>query len=256
LTSNNSHIHFFLKGFNAADSLSAKEQTENVLNKISLFCKSRGIPYRNIVRTWIYLREIDRDYMDMVECRRKVFSNWGLSEKDRFPASTGIGGRNKNPKALVLMDAIIIDGIKDGQIQRMEAVSRMSHAMSYGVTFERGLKVRYGDRDHLYISGTASIDTNGDVIHRADIIKQTEHTLENIRVLLGKSSSSMDELVYLLVYIKDPADAILIDSYLKANLPEHIPFILLQADICRQEWLIEIEGMAISKSDHQQYNDF
>ena len=256
LISNNIYTCYFLKGFTAADSLSAEDQTKNLLNKISSFCKSREIPYTNIVRTWIYLRDINRDYLDMAESRREVFSNWGLSEKDKFPASTGIGGRDKNPQNLILMDAIIIGGIKEKQIQRMETMTHMSHAISYGVTFERGLKIRYGDRDHLYISGTASIDINGNVMHRADILKQTERTLENIRALLEESSSSFQNLVYLVIYLKDPANAEIVNRYLNASLPEHIPFILLQADICRQEWLIEIEGMAISKSHNPLYNDF
>lgn len=83
-----------------------------------------------------------------------------------------------------------------------------------------------------------------------------KRTLENIRMLLEGASSSIDELKYLIVYIKDPADGNIVDCYLKANLPEHIPFILLQADICRQEWLIEIEGMAVSKAHNSQYKDY
>jgi len=256
LISSNSYTHFFMKGFTAADSLYARDQTKNLLYKISSFCKFKEIPYRNIIRTWIYLRDINRDYLDMAESRREVFLNWGLSEKDKFSASTGIGGRNKIPKNLVLMDAIILDGIKDEQIQRMEALTHMSTTMSYGVTFERGLKVKYGDRDHLYISGTASIDSDGNVIHKNDLLKQSERTLENIQMLLKKSSSSIDEMAYMVVYLKDPADAYLVNNYLKANLPLHVPCLLLQADICRPEWLIEIEGMAISRSYHPEYNDF
>ena len=131
-----------------------------------------------------------------------------------------------------------------------------ANTMSSGVTFERGLKVKYGDRDHLYISGTSSIDSDGNVIHKNDLLKQSERTLENIQMLLKKSSSSIDEMAYMVVYLKDPADAYLVNNYLKANLPLHVPCLLLQADICRPEWLIEIEGMAISRSYHPEYNDF
>ncbi|MBN1627394.1 MAG: hypothetical protein JW944_12805 [Deltaproteobacteria bacterium] len=254
--STNSYEHHYLKGLTSGGPLSAQDQIRNLLNTVSLFCKSRNIPHKNIIRTWIYIRDINKYYNDMAETRREVFVGWGLSEKDRFPASTGIGGRNKYPDDLLLMDAIIIGGMEDGQVQRMEAALHMPHAMNYGVTFERGIRVRYGDREHLYISGTASIGANGDVMHKDDILRQTERTLENIRALLEGASRSIDELKYLIVYIKNSDDGDLVNSYLKANLADHIPFVLLQADICRQGWLIEIEGMAVSKAYNPQYKDY
>lgn len=253
---NKSHTLYFLKGLYDADSYSVKDQTGMAFGVFSSFCKDRGIPYRNILRTWIYLRDINRDYEDMVEARSQIFSEWGFKGHDRFPASTGIGGRTKEPRSLLSMDAIMIDGVQDEQLLKMEALTHMSPAMHYGVTFERGLKVRYGDRDHLYISGTASINDSGNVIHHNNVIKQTERTLENIRILLEESSGSMDDVVYLTVYLKDSADKEAVQTCLKENLPRHIPCLLLQADVCRPEWLIEIEGMAISKGHHPQYNDF
>jgi hypothetical protein len=75
-------------------------------------------------------------------------------------------------------------------------------------------------------------------------------------VLLEGAASSMDDVMCLVVYLKDPSDKRIVQSYLKENLPVHIPCILLQADVCRPEWLIEIEGMAISKILNPLYHDF
>ncbi|MFN2115781.1 MAG: sugar phosphate nucleotidyltransferase, partial [Anaerolineae bacterium] len=52
--------------------------------------------------------------------------------------------------------------------------------IDYGVTFERGIRIRFGDRSHLHISGTASIDKCGEIVHPGDILKQTERTVANI----------------------------------------------------------------------------
>jgi len=139
--SNNSYIHYFLKGLSDTDSMSIKDQTRKVFDIISSFCKERGIPYKNIIRTWIYVKDIDRNYGVISETRREVFSNWDLTEKDKFPASTSTGGMNKDLRNLLLVDVTIVDGIKDGQLQKMEALTHMSPTMRYGVIFERGLKV-------------------------------------------------------------------------------------------------------------------
>ncbi len=256
LVANHLHTLYFLKGLTCPDSSPVRVQTSKVFDILSSFCKNRGIPYNNILRTWLYLRHIDRDYEDMVGARSRVFSEWGIEENGRFPASTGIGGKNRDPASFILMDAVVIGGVRDEQVHKMEALTHMSPAMDYGVTFERGLRVSYGDREHLYISGTASIDTRGNVMHRTDVIKQTERTLENIRVLLEDASSSMGDLTYLIVYLKNKQDAGLVDNYLKANLRSHVPYLLLQADVCRPDWLIEIEGMAVSGNHNPRFNVF
>jgi enamine deaminase RidA (YjgF/YER057c/UK114 family) len=255
LTSNSRH-HYFLKGLTSSNSNSIKEQTRSVLGQIASFCRDRSISYRNIIRTWLYIRDMDRNYKDMSNVRTELFHDWGLNEIDGFPASTGIGAGTTNPGTLVSLDAIILDGIENEQVQKMEASSHMSTTMAYGVTFERGLKINYGDRSHMYISGTASIDSRGNVLYPGDLMGQTRRSLENIRVLLDASDSSIDDIVYLIVYFRDLGGAEQVDSYLKTTLHPHIPYILLKGTVCRPEWLIEIEGMAISKEHHPQYKGY
>ena len=48
-----------------------------------------GLEFRDVVRTWIHLRDIDRDYADLNRARRAFFAARGI---DPAPASTGIGG--------------------------------------------------------------------------------------------------------------------------------------------------------------------
>ncbi len=252
----NSRRYYFLKGLSSTDSNSVKEQTRSIFSQIASFCRHRSISFWNIVRTWLYIRDMDLNYTDMSNTRAEVFRQWGTDENSGFPASTGIGGGTANPKTLVSLDAVILDGIKKEQIQKMEAPTHMSPTTAYGVTFERGLKVDYGDRSHMYISGTASIDSMGNVLYPGDLIGQTRRTLENIRTLLNESDGRMDDIVYLIVYFRNVDGVKQVNSYLKANLPSHIPYVLLKGTVCRPEWLIEIEGMAISKEGHPHYKGF
>ena len=53
--------------------------------------------------------------------------------------------------------------------------------------FERGTSVEYGDRRHLFISGTASIDHRGEVVHVGDVREQTRRMWENVEKLLEEA---------------------------------------------------------------------
>ncbi len=74
-----------------------------------------------------------------------------------------------NPKIHVLFDAYAVKGLQPGQVTYLHALSHLSPTALYGVTFDRGTSVEYGDRRHLFISGTASIDHRGEVVHVGDV---------------------------------------------------------------------------------------
>nr|MBC8555280.1 hypothetical protein [Candidatus Brocadiales bacterium] len=150
----------------------------------------------------------------------------------------------------------IINGLEKEQFVKMEALSHMNPTIKYGVTFERGVQIKYGDRSHQYISGTASIDNKGEVVHKGDVIKQTDRMLENVSVLLETVGSSLNEVAYFIVYLRDFSDSDKVNSHLREELPLEIPFLILQANVCRPGWLIEIEGIAISDYRNNKYKCF
>ncbi|MDR2679222.1 MAG: hypothetical protein LBC47_00255, partial [Tannerella sp.] len=124
------------------------------------------------IRTWIFVRDVDVNYAGIVKARRERFAENGLTEKTHYIASTGIGGRHADPKAIVVLDAYAVKGLEDGQIQYLYAKSHLNSTYEYGVTFERGTCIRYGDRRHVFISGTASIDNQGKIVHEGDVDRQ------------------------------------------------------------------------------------
>ena len=209
----------------------------------------------NCIRTWIYVRDIDNNYAGMVKARNRVFDEHNLTKDTHFIASTGIEGRYADPSVSVLMDAYAIGGIESEQIKYLKALSHLNPTHEYGVAFERGTAVDYGDRRHIFISGTASIDNHGQIVHVGDIQGQIRRTFENISALLADANARLEDLTHLIVYLRDIADYALTEEYISSHYPE-IPCVIVQAPVCRPGWLIEIEGIAIKSVNNLLYNNY
>jgi enamine deaminase RidA (YjgF/YER057c/UK114 family) len=105
----------------------------------------------------------------------------------------------------------------------------------------------YGGISVLLVSGTAAI-SGQETIGQGDIRKQLEVTIENIRALSGRENitrynGSSDQLKYqwIRVYIKHMDDFEMVRSICQEHFGD-IPAIYLQADICRDDLLVEIEA--------------
>jgi len=210
---------------------------------------------RNCIRTWIFVQNIDVQYSGMVTARRKHFEREGLTPNTHFIASTGIEGRYIYPDVLVLIDAYAIAGIEPAQIKYLQAPTHLNPTHEYGVTFERGTSVDYGDRRHIYISGTASINNRGEIVHPLDVEKQTERTLENVQALLAEAEAEMNDVVSMIVYLRDTADYNVVNRYMEVNYPT-IPRIMILAPVCRPGWLVEVECIAIKAIENKQFGEF
>lgn len=224
----------------------SEEQTNQLFSAFCAALQSKNLSLRdNTVRTWIYVRDVDNNYSGMVTARKSLFSSIGLTENSRYIASTGIEGRCADPHTLIMMNAFSISNIKEQQIVRMEAPDHLSKTITYGVTFERGLRIRFGDRSHLYISGTASIDKGGKILHDGDVEAQAMRTLENIEALLAPHNAFLENFQYLIVYLRNPKHYQFVLDLINSRISPDLPIVFLEAPVCRPGWLIEIEGLAI-----------
>ena len=189
------------------------------------------------VRTWIYVRDIDSNYAGLVNARNDVFAEEGLSHDTHYIASTGIGGATEGRNAVVAIDFLTRPDIRESDMTYLKALSHLSPTHDYGVAFERGVRLSDGQ---IFISGTASIDSRGQVLHEGDVLAQTDRLLENISELLREGGSSLDEVPYFVIYLRDISDYPVIDAYMQERFPT-VPRILLEARVCRPSWLIEME---------------
>jgi len=197
------------------------------------------------VRTWIYLKDVDVFYQGMVDSRRALFAQNGLTRNTHFIASTGIEGACAHRFDLVAMDAYSVLDLEPGQITYLNDFDRLCPTADYQVTFERGTRVGYSDRAHHFISGTASIDHEGRVLYRGDVLRQLDRALGNVEALLRSGAAGLADMMYLLVYLRDPADYGRVNDYLGDRFPG-MPVLIVQGAVCRPDWLIEVEGVGVA----------
>lgn len=229
---------------NTDQSLSSASQTRRAFNDLIHVLNAQGGTLEgNCVRTWLYVKGVDIFYQGMVDERRDVFAHHGLTADTHYIASTGIEGGGAHRYDLIAMDAYSILGLKPEQVFYLNDFSRLCATKDYNVHFERGARIAFADRRHYYISGTASIDSVGDVVHIGNVEKQLDRTLENIEALLNSGGATLDDMMAMTVYLRDPADYARIAERLNDRFPTQ-PFVIVQGPVCRPEWLIEIEGIA------------
>ena len=209
----------------------------------------------NCIRTWLFVNDIDLNYGGVVRARNQVFFTQGLTQHTHFIASTGIGGRQADPNVLSQMDNYAIDGIQTEQVHYLYAPTHLNRTSDYGVSFERGSYVNYGDRRHIFISGTASINNKGEILFPKDVIKQTQRVWENVDALLKEADSSFDDVMAMIVYIRDVADYEVVRALYAERFSDK-PVIIVHAPVCRPGWLVEMECMAVKKTENPEYAPF
>ncbi len=231
---------------NACDtSENSETQTRILLENYVQHLENEGVSLAdNCVRTWFFVNEVDLNYAGVVKARNEVFATQNLTDQTHFIASTGIGGRQADAQVLAQMDAYAIDGIQQAQIGFLYAPTHLNRTSDYGVAFERGTFVDYGDRHHVFISGTASIDNKGEIVHHGDVVAQCRRMWENVEALLAEADCSFADAAQMIVYLRDPADYSTIKKLFEERFPEK-PWVIVHGKVCRPGWLIEMEMMAI-----------
>ena len=231
-------------------------QTRLLLNDYVMQLMEQGCKLAdNCIRTWFFVQNVDVNYAGVVKARNEVFVTQNLTEKTHYISSTGIGGRHADPKVSVQMDAYAVDGIKPGQIHFLYAPTHLNPTYEYGVSFERGTYVDYGDRRQVFISGTASINNKGEVVHPGNIRRQTERMWENVEALLKEAGCTFADLGQMIVYLRDMADYAVVKEMYDKRFPA-TPKVFVHAPVCRPGWLIEMECMGVKRLENTEYAPF
>lgn len=224
--------------------IDAYTQTRLLFDKYLKSIEGSGMTInKNCVRTWIYVNDIDNNYADVVKARNDIFDKFGLTSDTHYIASTGIGGRSQIRDASVAMDFLTYPEIKETDKKYLQALDHLNPTHEYGVAFERGVRIDTGNTQTFFISGTASIDKNGMVMYKGDVIRQTGRLLENIGALLKDGGATMKDIKYFIIYLRDISDYQSVSMFMN-NVYKDIPFIIVEAKVCRPEWLIEMECVA------------
>jgi enamine deaminase RidA (YjgF/YER057c/UK114 family) len=251
----NGYRHLWKMGMHEHNGDSAT-QTESLLIRYEeALARFNATLEANCIRTWFFVRDVDIQYAGMVKARKQNFIEQGLTEKTHYIASTGIGGIPADTRAIIQLGTYAMTGFEPKQQRYLYAPTHLNPTYEYGVTFERGTCMEYGDRAHVFISGTASINNKGEVMHLGDITRQTYRMWENVEKLLEEANSSFDDVVQIIVYLRDVNDYKMVNAMFEKKFPD-IPRIITLAPVCRPTWLIEMECIAIADRKNPEYRNF
>lgn len=240
-------------GTSVSHAPSSEEQTSLLLKHYVMQLLSNGGHLADdCIRTWFFVQNVDVNYAGVVKARNEEFFTQNLTSKTHFISSTGINGRNADPSVLVQLDTYAVLGLKPEQIKFLYAPTHLNPTYEYGVSFERGTRVDYGDRRQVFISGTASIDNKGNVLHVGDIRRQTERMWENVDALLSEAECGFEDVGQMIVYLRDVADYAVVNEMFEKRFPG-VPRVIVHAPVCRPGWLIEMECMATKEVKNEDY---
>jgi enamine deaminase RidA (YjgF/YER057c/UK114 family) len=200
-----------------------------------------GMRFGDVIRTWIHVRDIGREYGALNEARREFFRQRGIA---RRPASTGVQGLPFPDAHGFSMSLYAVKGLRPVDITPM-STPFLNEAWTYGADFSRGLRVAGTNSVSLYVSGTASVDEAGRTAHLGDFEAQAEHMLHNVASLLARQGASFDDVVSGVVYLKSRSDARSLRAMFRRYGFDGFPCALVEAPLCRTDLLCEAEVVAM-----------
>jgi enamine deaminase RidA (YjgF/YER057c/UK114 family) len=133
-----------------------------------------------------------------------------------------------------------------------------AYAYAKPSSFSRGMRIDLNGLAILLISGTASIDEAGVSVHIGDFRAQMRRTLSNIGGLLAVEGATWKDIVRTTCYLRDierDYEAFNEErtAFFKAEGLDPLPASTgIQAILCRPELLIEIEAIAMFRTQKKE----
>ena len=130
-----------------------------------------------------------------------------------------------------------------------------AYAYAKPSSFSRAMRIDFNGLVILLISGTASIDENGVSVHIGDFRAQMRRTFSNITGLLEAEGCTWHDMVRTTCYLRDierDYDAFNEERttfYAEQKLDPLPASTGIQAILCRPELLIEIEAIAMFRTE-------
>lgn len=223
-----------------------------VFNEITDLANTHGFLPTDIIRTWIYLSNIKRDYSNLNKARRKFFEKSNIdfgSHSPMLPASTCIEGATSDSSPIII-DTILIDRktINAPRISRLyNDLQNEANGSSYlfGPTFSRALLLENDEYSEIQLSGTAGIDEAGKTVYLDDPFNQIKKAIQNINNLLQQHDFSFRDICQGTCFIKNED---YFNTYLKVldslGMESYVNTFAI-TNICREDLLFEIDGILI-----------
>lgn len=233
--------HCLLAGLGprAAGAGSPGAQAQETFSALEQVLGGAGFSIADIARTWFYNRDILSWYDDFNRVRSAFYSKHPF-RAGASPASTGIEGRNPGGTALALA-AWAVQPLTGRTVVREIVSPLQCPAPAYGSTFSRAMEIASGGRTRLLISGTASIAPGGESVWAGDAPKQIDLTMAVIAAMLESRAMGFADVARASAYFKHAGDLAHFTAWLRARGLEHMPFLPMHCDVCRDDLLFELE---------------
>lgn len=207
--------------------------------------------HSNLLRIWNYIDGINEGDGDNE--RYKLFCNGraaGLRaleptrDERRFPAATCIGRRDGDPMVQVYWLAGRAPGLP---LENPRQISAYRYPREYGPTPPSFSRAMLASDRLVMISGTASIVGHASR-HRGNVRAQLDETFTNLANVLQRAAGAAPGITtklgpqsLLKIYLRDEALLPDVQEFLNERVPPETQYVVLHADVCRSELLVEID---------------
>jgi chorismate lyase/3-hydroxybenzoate synthase len=232
-----------------ADKAPLQLATESAYRQVFALLDTLRYPY--LFRCWNYIADINarsfglERYRQFNMGRYDAFLAHGRDVTGNVPAACALGSA-QGP----LTVGFLAGRVAPLSIENPRQISACEYPQQYGPrspTFSRASLMRQGDDEVLFVSGTASIVGHA-TMHPSNVVAQARETMTNIKAVLAEANRLASQpgfdlsSLHYKVYMRNPADLEQIRAELTHCVGDSLKAVYLQADVCRQELLLEIEA--------------
>jgi enamine deaminase RidA (YjgF/YER057c/UK114 family) len=241
------HARHLLLGDVAPEKLDASraDQARNVYERMEEYVEAAKMEVTEIGRTWMFLDEI-LDWYGLFNAVRTEFYKRRKIFDAIVPASTGVGVKNARGAAL-LAGAWAIQPKSPRMAVRELGSPLQCPAPAYGSSFSRAIEVLTPEYRRVLISGTASIHRGGETARLDDVRGQIDLTMDVVQAILAANDLTFTATTRATAYFKDVRNAALMDDWCRRHELLRFPFVSVQADVCRDDLLFELELDAMAQ---------
>ena len=241
----------------AASSLTPPLQQAAALAYQQIFKLLDELNFPHIHRFWNYMADINKvshgleRYQQFNLGRQSAFVASGRQILGQLPAACALGTAQGPLKI-----AFIAGRIPAISVENPRQINAFDYPKQYGPsspTFSRASLLSLDQGEILLISGTASV-VGHESLHVGDVQAQTRESLSNLEAVVSEANQALGQPKFDLanafyrIYIRPPADLSLVRKEMERVLGSDVHAIYLQAEVCRQDLLVEIEATLFSRT--------
>jgi len=221
-----------------------------------LFALAKHLEYPHLLRVWHYLSDLNlgtgdqERYKQFCLGRARALDDCNITQA-RLPAATLVGSDTPGLRMHVLL-------VRDAPVmlENPRQISAFKYPREYGPrqpAFARAAIMPWrgsSNTPQLFVSGTASIVGHRSQ-HEGQLEAQIDESLANIDVLLQAAHAdmgplSLQDVDLLKVYLRHPEDSPRAQAHLQPLIQTGVSVVILHAQLCRQELLVELETQVTS----------